>query len=732
MQDCKKEPLYLLDGYSLIYRSYFAFIRNPLRNPEGKNSSAVFGFFNSLLMVLKTRTPAYFGIVLDSKTPTFRHELYPEYKATRQKTPEDLHAQIPIIEEIAQTLGLPTLRLNGVEADDLMATLSTLCKQEGRPCYIISGDKDLLQLVQDPVRILRPEKGDFLELDREEVFRHWSVYPEQIVDYLSLVGDASDNVPGAKGIGEKSAATLLNQFGTLEEVFKHLEELPPSQRQKLEASRESVALSKQLVTLKTDVPLQNDILQSFKLSPLRVEAALPLFLKQGMKNLAQEFAAYAGETRKEPGNKQTPVSEPTQGRLSTLEQAGKYYTLTSGEELAKLLQRAKEATLIAFDTETTDLDPFAAKLVGFSLSFEPGIAYYIPVLAPKGEGLGEQQALSFLKELLLDSGVKIIGQNLKFDYKILRRLGIPFTPYFDTMIAAWLLDTGEGSYSLDRLAQIFLNYETLPYNEVVPKGSTFDQVPLPLATRYAAEDADIAFRLYQALNPKIMERGLEKIFFTLEMPLVKILAEMELEGIRLNVDTLREYGWELEKELDRIQRQIFQLCGKEFNINSTKQLQEVLFVDRKLSPTRKTQKKTGYSTDTSILEELALLDPVPELVLQYRTLQKLKSTYVEALPGMLNPKTGRIHTNFNQTGTATGRLSSKDPNLQNIPIRDEEGRRIRSAFVPREGWKFLSADYSQIELVILAHLSQDPGLCEAFQTGKDVHRLTGALIFGIP
>lgn len=726
-----KDPLYLLDGYSLIYRSYFAFIRNPLRNPEGRNSSAVFGFFNSLLNLLKNRKPPYFAIVLDSRIPTFRHTIYPEYKATRQKTPLDLHAQVPVIEELAAILGIPSLRFDGVEADDLMATLSRLCQEEGRPCYIISGDKDLLQLVRDPVRILRPEKGDFLELDREGVYRHWSVYPEQIVDYLSLVGDTSDNVPGAKGIGDKTAVALLQQFGTLEGIYKNIDALPVAQKRKLIESREMVELSKRLVTLKDDVPVDAHVLQTFHLPTLRVEEALPLFYKEGMKNLAQEFYSFAtGSSLLANKPSFVPPTSPPPG--AGYSAPGIYRTILYLDELSTLFQQARNAEKVAFDTETTDLDPFQAKIVGFSLSFEIGKAFYVPIRAPTGGGLGEAATLPLLEKFLGDPTVRIIGQNLKFDYKLLRGYGIQCPLYFDTMIAAWLLDSGEGTYNMDRLAEIYLSYQTLHYSEVVPKGHTFADVPLDLATRYAAQDADITFRLYHVLAPLLKERNLEHLFHTLEMPLVSILGDMEMEGIRLDTAVLHSFGQELEEEIHRIQRQIYHLCGKEFNINSTKQLQEVLFIDRKLQPTRKTEKRTGYSTDTSVLEELAQQDPVPELVLQYRLLQKLKSTYVDALPQMVNPKTGRVHTSFNQTGTATGRLSSKDPNLQNIPIRDEEGRRIRSAFIPREGWKFLSADYSQIELVILAHLSGDPGLCEAFQTGSDVHRRTGALIFGVP
>jgi DNA polymerase-1 len=754
-------PLYVLDGYSLIYRSYFAFIKNPLRNSRGKNTSAVFGFFRSIFALFQEKKPEYFAIILDSKTPTFRHEMYPEYKMTRQKTPEDLREQIPIIEEIAAALGIPAIRVDGVEADDIMATLARRCEEEGRPCYIISGDKDLLQMAGGGVKVLRPDKTGFQELGRDEIFASWGVYPEQIADYLSLTGDSSDNVPGAKGIGEKTALALLAEFGTLENLYARLEEVKSAAwRKKLEESRDSVSLSKNLILLKGDVTLPDKELP--KLPPLNADAGAALFLREGMKSLADEVKKLAGKKGNAPAlgeldfgaapaasgkpsaPKPGPAAEapaglsdsPPAASSSSLDSplppqagAGEYETVSTLEGLDRWMKKVEKAKVFAFDTETTDVDPFNAELVGFSLSVESGKACYVPVKAPFGEGIGLKDVLPRLKALLEAPKRTIIGQNIKFDYKILYRLGIVFTPGFDTMIAAWLLNADAGTYNMDRLAEVYLNYRTIHYADIVSKGETFDSVPLETAARYAAEDADITFRLYELFDKLLRERGLDKLFFDLEMPLVRILADMEMEGIRLNPLVLETYGLELEKDLAVLQAEIYRLVGREFNINSTKQLQEVLFQERKLKPSKKT--KTGYSTDTSVLEELAREDPVPEKILQHRTLAKLKSTYVDALPRLINVKTGRLHTSFQQTGTATGRLSSKDPNLQNIPIKEAEGRRIRNAFIPSGGKVFLSADYSQIELVILAHLSGDPGLSDAFVKGADVHRTTASLIFGV-
>ena len=746
-----KEALYLLDGYSLIYRSYFAFINRPLTNPQGRNSSAVFGFFRSLFQLLNARRPAYLAVVLDSTTPTFRHEKYPEYKANREHAPEDLHAQVPVIAEILAALGVPCLRRDGYEADDLLATLAAACKREKRPCFILSGDKDILQLVGQGVSVLQPPKAGegFTELDRDGVYRTRGFWPEQVVDYLALTGDSSDNVPGVSGVGEKTALKLLGQFKDLGDIYARLAEVTPEGvRRKLEAGRQSAALSRELVALVDDLDLELGP-EDLRLEDLDREAAIPLFAREGMTSLVKEL----GGASPKPGTaRASPASPAASAKVSPAPPAaaeeaapekaaaeprtlkrGIYQTVLEEKDLAGWVAAARQAGVFAFDTETTGLDPLTSQPVGFSLALAPGRACYIPVAACDVKPLPLAVVLRHLAGLLEDSGLTLVGQNIKFDYKVMLQAGLKMRcRLFDTMVASWLIDSEQGSYGMDGMALRFLNYRTIHYEEVVGKEfeRTLADVPAAEATDYSGEDADITFQLYEIFSPKIIALGLEGVFRDLEMPLVPVLAEMELAGIRLDTGELGHYGLELDKELDRLEREIFAAVGHPFNVRSTRELQGVLFEELGLAPQRKT--KTGQSTDSFVLEELAGQGrKVPELVLAHRQLSKLKSTYVDALPAMVNPVSGRVHTNFLQTGAATGRLASKDPNLQNIPVREEEGRRIRTAFVPEPGWLFLSADYAQIELVILAHLSGDPKLREAFAAGRDVHRQTAALLFGV-
>ncbi|TVR91718.1 MAG: DNA polymerase I [Spirochaetaceae bacterium] len=732
------KPLYLLDAYSLVYRSYFAFIRRPLRDSQGKNVSAIFGFFRSFLSFLQQYDPQYFGVILDSRTPTFRHERYAEYKGTRDKTPEDLTEQIPFIEEALEALGVPQLRRDGFEADDLIATLAERCRKEGRACYVISGDKDLLQLVAGNTRVLKPSDGSFEDLGRDEVYAAWGVYPEQIRDYLSLVGDSSDNIPGVKGIGAKGAVALLERYTTLDGIYENLGDVSSaSQKKKLEEGRDSALLSRELVTLIQDVDLPTDA-EDLRLNRLFAEKAFELFAERGMNSVIEQLRAVSavGAARVAAGPKTTvlvPDLSPTK-ELQEPDRSG-YKQVSSIDELQDWIGRARQAKVLAFDCETTGLEALVATPVGFSLCVAPGEACYIPLFGPDGVVLEEEPVREALRELLETDPVAVVGQNIKYDYQVMLRWGVRIKRImFDTMLAAWLIDSGISQYGMDALAERFLGLRTLHYADVVPAGENgkpgpFHTTPLDLATSYAAEDADITLRLYEALSPLLAEARLESLMQDIEMPIVPILADMELRGIGLNGAVLKEYSVELTKSLGAIEAEIHRLAGHEFNIASTKQLQEVLFTERKLKPIKKT--KTGYSTDTDVLQQLAAEDPVPEKVLRYRQLAKLKSTYVDTLPALVNPETGRLHTHFVQTGTATGRLSSKDPNLQNIPIRDEEGRRIRAAFVPDTGSVFVSADYSQIELVVLAHLSQDPGLLAAFRSGQDVHRSTASDLFGV-
>ncbi|MDC7227946.1 MAG: DNA polymerase I [Spirochaetales bacterium] len=758
----EKKALYLLDGYSLIYRSYFAFINRPLLNSEGFNTSAVFGFFRSIAALFENHKPEFFGVVLDSTTPTFRHERYPEYKANREKAPDDLHAQVPVIKEVLKAMNIKSVRMDGYEADDIIAYFAKKCVEEGRECYIITGDKDLLQLVGSGVKIMKPDKGDYQILDEPDVADVWGVRPDQIIDYLALTGDSADNVPGVKGIGPKTAVKLLSEFDTLEGVYDRLDSHSAGVKKKLEADRENAFLSRELVTLAYDFGLTAGP-EDLPCTELDRDAGARVLRKYEVNSIADRIDGKSSSSADDGGGSAkvprktvntTPRAEIVYAGISGLGARngvaggpGEYEAVTTIEALRQWVARVKKAGWFAFDTETTDLDSMKAVPVGFSLSVEAGKGCYIPFKAavaaaevgsdPAQEAnpevktwFDEDELREALREILEDESLKLIGQNIKYDYKVMKRWGIEIKNIaFDTMTAAWILDSSLGSYNMDLLAERALGYSTVHYADIVGKDETFDRVPLDSAVLYAAEDADITFRLYKSFAPEIEERGKTELFETLELPLVKILADMEMRGINLNPEFLQDFGIEVGEQLKKIKEEIYELCGEEFNINSTKQLQEILFEKRGLKPVKKT--KTGYSTNVQVLEILAEQDPVPEKILEHRGLAKLKSTYIDTLPVLINPETGRIHTQLIQTGTATGRLSSKDPNLQNIPIKSENGRKIREAFIPADGCKFLSADYSQIELVVLAHLSGDEGLQKAFTEGEDVHKQTAAMIFGV-
>ncbi len=765
------DALFLLDGYSVIYRSYFAMMRNPLRNSQGQNTSAIVGFVRAIHSIFKDHAPSHFAVAMDPRGPTFRHERYPEYKANREKAPEDLHDQVPVIDRIMQLLKIPVLVVDGFEADDIMATLARRCADSGRTCRVVTGDKDLLQLVGGGVDVLKPGKGRLTSMDTDAVLAEWGVQPNQILDYLSLVGDSSDNVPGVKGIGAKTAASLLGQFDTLDEIYAKLDAVKSAgQRTKLEEGRESAYMSRDLITLRYDVPLPVDI-DDLAVPSLDVRAAAPTLIAEGARSLVRDLGVdpdlipaeeISAATRakdalpsvRTPESGRTgegPTAEPAQVdsgvapqaprdpaetaaltgvAVSELNRPGSYTCVKDEESLRRWVDTMVAAGECAFDCETDSLDAVAANPVGFSLCCEWGTACYIPLLGPDGPVLNVATVRNELRRLLEDPSVRVIGQNIKYDYKVMRRWGVTIANVaFDTMIAAWLAQTNANSFGMDALSERYLGYTTVHYADAVGDGDApFSSVDLESATRYAAEDADVTFRLARVLAPVLDQRQVTELFVQTEMPLVPLLGEIELAGIRLDTDQLSAYGTELTRRIGEIEANIHAEAGHSFNIGSTKQLQEVLFSERKLQPVKKT--KTGFSTDNSVLQILAKEDPIPELVLQYRQLTKLKSTYVEALPKMVNGETGRVHTHLNQTGTATGRLSSTDPNLQNIPIRDDEGRRIRMAFVAGDGCRFVSADYAQIELVVLAHLSGDPGLRAAFGEGEDVHRRTAALLFG--
>ena len=703
-----KDSITLLDGYGLIYRTYFAFMKAPLLNKDGKNVSVVFGFFNSIFKFIKKHEPDRFAVVLDSKVPTFRHQMYPQYKANREKAPDDLHNQIPLVEQLLEKLEIPTFKQDGMEADDIIATIARKCSINKTRCHIITGDKDLLQLVDDYVSILKPDKGTYLNIGKEEVVEKWGVPPNQILELLSLIGDSADNIPGVAGIGPKTALKLLLKHPTLEEIFENKNDNTPAIAKKLEEGEENGYLSRKLVRLKEDLDFSLDMIPETNLNR---NAADAIFIKENIPSLAINKT----------------VSENLEEEKSTLDK-NNIKIVTTLEEVKNLLKKASDKKIVAFDIETDNIDAMLATPVGFSLCFNSNEAWYIPLIAENKIILDSEEIKEKLSLFFSTKDLKIVGHNFKYDYKVLTRWGIKQpAPWFDTMIASWLLESDLNNFSMDFLAERYLNYTTIHFKDIVPKGELFQSIKLDIAGNYAAEDALITFKLYEIFHDLLLKKELSSLFFSMEMPLLEILANIELEGIKLDRKLLSFYSKKLGKQLEDIKQIIFAECGKEFNLNSPKQLQEVLFIERGLTPTKKT--KTGFSTDTSVLHQLSAFDPIPKMILRHRSLAKLKSTYTDSLSELVNPNTLRLHTKLMQTRTATGRLSSREPNLQNIPIKDEEGRMIRRAFKAEDGKLFLSADYSQIELAVLASLSRDEALCNSFHTGVDIHRQTACLIF---
>ncbi|MCL2264991.1 MAG: DNA polymerase I [Treponema sp.] len=795
--------LYLFDAYGLIYRSYFAFLTHPLRNNAGKNVSALFGFARTVVTMLndgaliadnsgklldKPQIPLRIAAAFDSRTPTFRHKMYSEYKANRQKAPDDLHEQVPLVEEFLTSLGIQCLKADGFEADDIIATLSKKCRSENRQCYILSSDKDLLQLVGGGTFELRPAKINRSEagagagsscpswdlIGTDEVKAEWGVEPSKVLDLLSLTGDASDNIQGVKGIGEKTAIKLMSRYGSLDEIYKNIAAIEGSTGKKMAEGKESAYFSQSLIRLRDDVELSINSIDELSAENLNRPAGAAMLMREGIrqsaklldKNASSNFNATSLPPERFAGVRQTQeqASDSAHDALAandalathdapdqydaenygradqSLLGDGLYKTVLDMNELKNILEQAKKQKLITLDFETDSLDAWNARPIGISLALKPKQAFYIP-LAPHGVTkktassalsafLDPKEVRALLSPFFADKEMTIVAHNAKFDYKVSRGWGIERwqCKIWDTMVASWLSDPERNNYSLDSLASYTFNCTPIKYADIVPKGEAFDAVPLETASEYSCEDADYCIRLMNHYKPLLEKTQSINLFNDLEMPLLPILAEMEGEGIKIEPGTLVEYGRELAVLLDQIQAETWKLVGHEFNLSSTKQLQEVLFKERKLNPGKKT--KTGYSTDAAALEELAREDPVPALILRHRTLSKIKSTYVDTLAEMADSR-GRLHTNFVQTGTATGRLSSREPNLQNIPVRTEEGRRIRGAFIAKKGSLLISADYSQIELVVLAHLSQDENLISAFKENKDVHSRTAALIFGI-
>lgn len=792
------EKLFLIDAYALIFRAYYAFIGRPMRNAEGLNTSAIFGFVKFLRDLIRREDPRLLGVAFDPKGGNFRHEIYPQYKANREATPEDIIQSVPYIKRILEALQIPVIEIAGYEADDVIGTLSMKAAAAGYEVYMVTPDKDYGQLIRPTVRIYKPRKGsEGIEIvGCEQIKEHYGIDdPTQVIDILALWGDAADNIPGVPGIGEKSAIKLVGQFGTVENLLEHTDQLKGKQRENIEASHDQILLAKRLAAIDLNVPVEFDP-QALAMEAPDVEMLAALYRELGFRSFLNEIQPnpfleakshhVAKEGEKMPSMQDaksqneeksasssissatvasnvkslhgasvqgdlfgsladqsvgTPTKQPAevqnavgdlfaQPALATVKNVThQYHVVSEQHDLQALVDRLSASELFCFDTETTGLDVFGGRLVGLSFAVEPHEAWYIPC-----DRTNIESVLNTLKPLFENAEIAKVGQNIKFDMMMLRSAGIVVKGrLYDTMIIHYLLDP-ERPHNMDYLARTYLNYEPIPIEALIGKGAkqkTMDMVPVDVVAEYAAEDADVTMQLYRTLWPMLQEAGLVELYTKIEEPLIPVLADIEMTGVKIDTQALAAFGKQLIGELTNLEDQIRQMTGDpSLNVNSAKQLGEALFGRMKIDPKPKKTKTKQYRTDEEYLQMLTDRHPVVGLVLEYRGLRKLLSTYVDALPQLVNPRTGKIHTSFNQTVTATGRLSSTNPNLQNIPIRDDRGREIRKAFIPSSPDRvLLSADYSQVELRLMAHLSGDKAMIEAFAHGEDIHTATAALLF---
>ena len=734
------KKFYLLDAYALIYRAYYGLIRSPRINSKGKNTSAIFGFLTTLNEVLQKEQPDLLAIGFDPAGHTFRHELFPEYKAQREATPEDIKKAVPIIKDLIKAYRIPILEVPGFEADDVIGTMAKTAVREGYEVRMITPDKDYAQLVEPNLLMQRPGHGNapWEILGPQEVCEKYGLQsPLQVIDYLALMGDAADNIPGCPGVGPKTATTLLQQFGSCEDIIAHSSELKGAVRKKIEAHVDEIKLSKVLTTIKTDVPLQYDF-EQFKIEEPDKEALRQIFTELEFRSFLTKLDGPQKSSKSAPIELSLFGSESTEDKgddserlFSRLENLSYEYKLIENETEAKeLADFLLTNEIFSLDTETTSIEALDAKLVGLSFSTEDFRAWYVPV---SRETEKAKKILEIFRPVYENPKILKVGQNLKYDLTVLANYGIHLSgPLFDTMLAHYLIQP-ELRHNMDYLAEIYLNYKTIHIEELIgPKGrgqkNMGDLEPKDIY-KYACEDADVTLRLMKPLAEELRKNSLEEVFQNIEMPLMPVLARMERNGVVLDTETLKEVENDFTVRLQTLEKDIYELAGHEFTINSPRQVGEVLFGELKLSEKVKKTKSGQYSTSEEVLRDLHSKHPIVQKILDYRGLKKLLSTYVEALPKLINPATGHIHTSFNQAVTATGRLSSSNPNLQNIPVRGEDGREIRKAFIPEAGEIFFSADYSQIELRIMAHLSGDEHMIEAFNAGHDVHAATAARIF---
>ena len=738
------DKLFLLDAYALIYRAYYALIKNPRINSKGFNTSAVLGFVNTLEDVLKKENPTHIGIAFDPAGPTFRHEAFEQYKAQREETPEVIRLSVPIIKDIIRAYNIPILEVPGYEADDVIGTLATEAGKRGIRTYMMTPDKDYGQLVGEYVFMYRPKYGDkeFDVMGVEEVKAKFNIQsPTQVIDMLGLMGDASDNIPGCPGVGEKTAQKLIAQFGSIENLLANTNQLKGSIKTKVETNREQIEFSKFLATIKTDVPIALDM-DALKRETPNEEALRKIFEEMEFRTLMERVFKNEKKTTPTPAAPQADLfgffadentDEIKNSNLTRLEDLSYDYQLIDTEEKRQeLLQKILTKEIFSLDTETTGTDPIIAELVGMSFAYAENQAFYVPVPAEREEA---QKIVNLFKPVFENPKTLKVGQNIKYDMLVLSNYGVEIGgPMFDTMIAHYVLQP-ELRHGMDYLAEIYLKYETIKIEELIgAKGKNqknMRDLPPSDVYKYACEDADVTLKLKHVLEKELETSNAKPLFEEIEMPLVPVLAYMERNGVRIDTDALKETSKHFTARMNQIEAEVHQLAGMEFNIASPKQVGEVLFDRLKIVDKAKKTKTGQYVTSEEVLESLRGKHEIVGKILEHRGLKKLLGTYIDALPQLINPHTGRIHTSFNQTVTATGRLSSSNPNLQNIPIRNEDGKEIRKAFIPDDGCEFFSADYSQIELRIMAHLSGDPHMIEAFQKGQDIHAATAAKIYKI-
>ena len=731
--------LFLIDAYALIYRSYYAFLRNPRINSKGLNTSAIMGFCNTLNEVLTKESPTHIGVAFDHGK-TFRHDAFPEYKAQREETPEDIKLSVPLIKQILEAMHIPILQVDGFEADDIIGTVATRFGSDGIETFMLTPDKDYGQLIGPNVFMYRPRHGGGYEIigEKEVGDKYGILTPAQVIDLLALMGDTADNFPGCPGVGEKTAAKLINQFGSIDNMLQHTDEIKGKLREKVENAVEDIKMSKFLATIRTDVPMQLD-LDELKVEQPDEAKLRTIFEELEFRTLINKFLN-KGEVKSKTDNNQLDLfaentanesSEPKFAKYESIKTTQHEYQLIENEdELRRICDFFLTKEFVSIDTETTSTDAISAELVGLSFSAEESKAFYVPVPANYEEAL---KVVEIFKPLYESDKIMKIGQNIKYDYEVLTRYGVTIQgKMFDTMIAHYLIQP-ELHHNMDYLAETLLGYQTIHIEELLgPKGkkqkNMRDLSPTDIY-EYAAEDADITLRLKNVLEPRLKELGVEELFWNIEMPLVRVLADMELNGVCLDTEALQDTSKIFNERMREYEQEIYKEAGEEFNISSPKQVGDILFGKLQIMDKPKKTKTGQYVTSEEVLQSLENKSPIVRNILNYRGMKKLLSTYIDALPKLINPRTGHIHTSFNQALTATGRLSSSDPNLQNIPVRTDDGKEIRKCFIPEEGCLFFSADYSQIELRIMAHLSEDENMMEAFREGHDIHRATAAKIW---